>query len=130
MFDEEEWEEGLRQAQERDEFDDEHPYNQITPGAKYVVISLFGQNGDWYRCFDNKEDAERELHTEHYEFGELELMTKDEFLNEYLYTEDDLTDETPEDADEGDVLAKNGEVLPEYEWIDEFDGYLHFPEGQ
>lgn len=130
MFDEEEWEEFQRQEQEEIEFDNEHPYNQITAGTKYVVVSLFGQNGDWYRCFDNKEDAERELHTEHHEFGELELMTKDEFLNEYLYTEDDLTSETPEDADEGDVLAKNGEVLPEYEWIDELGGYLHFPEGK
>lgn len=126
MFDEEEWEEGLRQAQERDEFDNEHPENQFDPFCKYVVVSLFGQNGDWYRCFDNKKDAERELYTEHYEFGELELMTKDEFLADYLYTENNLTDEKPEDADEGDVLAKNGEVLHEYEWIDELDGYLHF----
>ena len=87
---------------------------------------MFGQNGDWYRCFDNKKDAEHELYTEHYEFGELELMTKDKFLGEYLYTEKNLADEKPEDADEGDVLAKNGEVLHEYEWIDELDGYLHF----
>lgn len=104
--------------------------NQFEPFCEYVVASFNGQNGAWFKCFDNKEDAERELHTEHYEFGELELMTKDEFLNEYLYTEDDLTNETPEDADEGDVLAKNGEVLPEYEWIDELGGYLHFPEGK
>lgn len=126
MFDEEEWEEGLRQAQERDEFDNEHPENQFDPFCKYVVVSLFGQNGDWYRCFDNKKDAERELYTEHYEFGELELMTKDEFLADYLYTEKNLTDEIPEDDDEG-RLAKNGEVLHGYEWVDEFDGYLHFP---
>lgn len=104
--------------------------NQFEPFCEYVVASFNGQNGAWFKCFDNKEDAERELHTEHYEFGELELMTKDEFLDAFLYTEDEWTDETPEGADEGDVLAKNGEILPESEWIDELGGYLHFPEGK
>lgn len=101
--------------------------------VKYVVVSLNGQNGDWFECFENKKDAEHELYTEHYEFGELELMTWDEFLNAYLYTEEDFDADKqldPEEFDYGDVLAFNGEVLEESEWYDELGGYLHFPVGK
>ncbi|WP_270643128.1 hypothetical protein [Limosilactobacillus mucosae] len=104
--------------------------NQFEPFCEYVVVLLNGQDGAWFKCFDNKADAERELYAEHYEFGEREPMTADEFLAEYLYTEDALTDEAPEDANEGDALATNGEILTEYEWIDELGSYLHFPEGK
>lgn len=89
--------------------------NQFEPFCEYVVVSLNGQDGAWFKCFDNKADAERELYAEHYEFGEREPMT---------------ADEAPEDANEGDALATNGEILTEYEWIDELGSYLHFPEGK
>lgn len=73
------------------------------------------------------------MYTEHYEFGELELMTWDEFLDNYLYTEEDFDADKqldPEEFDYGDVLAFNGEVLEESEWYDELGGYLHFPVGK
>lgn len=105
----------------------ENNVNQFVPFTKYVVTSFFGQNGNWFMTFDNEADAIKELQTEHYEFGELDLLTVDEFLDKFLYTEDDLTDETPEDANEGDVLAVDNEVLTEDEWQEELGGYLHFP---
>lgn len=128
MFDEEEWEEFQRQEQKEIEFDNEHPFNQIAAGAKYVVVSLFGQNGDWYRCFDNKSDAEHELNTEHFEFGELELMTLDEFINEYVYQEKDWAEEQPEeiDKDDGFTLAKDGTILEPWQWEERVDGYIVF----
>lgn len=132
MFDEEEWEEFQRQEQKEIEFDNEHPFNQITAGAKYVVVSLFGQNAEWYRCFDNKTDAEHELNSEHYEFGERELMTLDEFIKEYVYREEDWAEEQPEEInnDAGFTLAKDGTILDPWEWNERVDGYIHFPKGK
>lgn len=70
---------------------------------KYVVVSLHGQNGDWYKGFETKEEAEAERDTEHYEFGTRYLLTLDEFLDEY-------SDDKGED----------------YEWNDDLETFIHF----
>lgn len=57
--------------------------NELHNDTEYVVVSLNGQNGPWYKSFTNKEDAEEELNTEHYEFGDLEMMTLNEFISTY-----------------------------------------------
>lgn len=128
MFDEEEWEEFQRQEQKEIEFDNEHPFNQITAGTKYVVISYGGQYADWYRCFDKKSDAEHELNTEHYEGAIRELMTLDEFIDEFVYQEKDWAEEQPEeiDNDNGFTLAKDGTILEPWQWEDRVDGYIVF----
>jgi hypothetical protein len=78
--------------------------NELHNDTEYVVVSLNGQNGPWYKSFTNKEDAEEELNKEHYEFGDLELMSLEDFMYEY-------------ESGEGE----------EYEWNDELDAYIQFP---
>ena len=78
--------------------------NELTNKTQYVVVSLNGQNGAWYKGFTNKADAEKELNTEHYEFGDLEMMTIDRFLDAYG--------------------SGRGE---DCEWNDEIGAYIQFP---
>lgn len=77
--------------------------NYLTDEDKYVVVSLFGQNGNWYKGFKNKDEAEEELHAEHYDFSTRYLYTLDEFLDEY-------------GKDEGEY----------YEWNEELETFIQF----
>lgn len=78
--------------------------NELTNKTEYVVVSLNGQNGAWYKGFTNKEEAEQELNKEHYEFGDLEMMTLNAFLAYY-------------GDDEGE----------DFEWNDELGTFIQFP---
>lgn len=101
--------------------------NELLLNAEYVVVSYNGQDGNWFKCFENKDDAERELTDEHYEFGEREVMTMSEFLHEHLYTQADFDDDDwysgneEITADDGTVVNVNNDL-----WIDMLDGYLIF----
>ena len=101
--------------------------NELLLGAEYVVVSYNGQDGNWFKCFENKADAEQELNAEHYEFGERELLTMSQFLHEFLYTQADFDDDDWYSGNE-EITANDGTVINVNDdlWIDALDGWLMF----